>query len=259
MSMPPTRGTGVNAVRASRAAILRSPESPESPESPGAPGPIDVVAIRHAPTAWNATGRIQGHVDMPLSEDGRRALTRRRLPERFGAYRVHSSPLARAVETAALLGLDASVLDRRLMEMDWGEWEGATRAVLAAADPDGVARNEARGPDFRPPGGESPREVQVRLLDWARSVAAGPPPGAARTHRSPAGGVARSAIRSSPHVVAITHKGAIKALMGLARGWDLTGKSPVRLDWTRAHRFRFDPATGAFTLDEPNIRLERDG
>ena len=260
--MPPARGTGVNAVRASRAAILRSPESPESPElpgAPGAPGPIDVVAIRHAPTAWNAAGRIQGHVDVPLSEDGRRALTRRRLPERFGSYRVHSSPLARAVETAALLGLDAPVLDRRLMEMDWGEWEGATRAVLAAADPDGVARNEARGPDFRPPGGESPREVQVRLLDWARSVAAGSPPGAARTHRSPAGGVARSAIRSSPHVVAITHKGVIKALLGLARGWDLTGKSPVRLDWTRAHRFRFDPATGAFTLDEPNIRLERDG
>ena len=195
-----------------------------------------MVAIRHAPTTWNAAGRIQGHTDVPLSGDGRRALAGRRLPERFGAYRVHSSPLARAVETAALLGLEAPVLDRRLMEMDWGEWEGRTRAALAAADPAGVARNEAGGPDFRPPGGESPREVQARIVDWARSPA-----------------------RPSSHVVAITHKGVVKALLGLSCGWDLTGKSPVRLDWTRAHRFRFDPASAAFTLAEPNIRLERDG
>ena len=218
-----------------------------------------MVAIRHAPTAWNTAGRIQGHTDVPLSEDGRRALARRRLPERFGAYRVHSSPLARAMETAALLGLDAPLLDRRLMEMDWGEWEGRTRASVTAADPGGVARDEARGPDFRPPGGESPHEVQARIIDWARSAAIGPPTGAARNHPGPAGGVVRSAVPSPPHVVAVTHKGVIKALLGLAHGWDLTGKSPVRLDWTRAHRFRFDPATGAFTLDEPNIRLERDG
>ena len=214
----------------------RAPRSAVS-ASPQPSVPIDVVTIRHAPTAWNDAGRIQGQTDVPLSGDGRRALARRRLPERFGSYRVHSSPLARAVETAALLGLEAPLLDRRLMEMDWGEWEGRTRASVTAADPGGVARNEARGPDFRPPGGESPREVQARIIDWARSAA----------------------VLSPPHVVAVTHKGVVKALMGLAHGWDLTGKSPVRLDWTRAHRFRFDPATGAFTLDEPNIRLERDG
>ena len=245
--MSPDRGAGAPAVCAFRATAPRSP------------GPIDVVVIRHAPTAWNAAGRIQGHTDVPLSGDGRRALAGRRLPERFGAYRVHSSPLARAVETAALLGLEAPVLDRRLMEMDWGEWEGRTRAALAAADPGGAARNEARGPDFRPPGGESPREVQARIVDWARSAATSLPD-ALQHHRDPRSHVAPSlADRSSPGAIAITHKGIVKALLGLACGWDLTGKSPVRLDWTRAHRFRFDPATGAFTLDEPNIRLERDG
>ena len=197
---------------------------------------IDVVMLRHAVTAWNESGRIQGRTDVPLCESGRRAVTGRRLPARFQSYGVHSSPLARAVETVALLGLGAPVLDRRLMEMDWGDWEGRTRASVTAADPCGVARNEARGPDFRPPGGESPRELQARVVDWARSAA-----------------------RSPPGVVAVTHKGVIKATMGLARGWDLTGKSPVRLDWSCAHRFRFDPETGAFTLDEPNIRLERDG
>ena len=149
---------------------------------------------------------------------------------------MHSSPLARAVETAALLGLGTPVLDRRLMEMSWGEWEGETRASVAAADPNGVARREAGGPDFRPPGGESPHEVQARVVEWARSAA-----------------------RWQSGVVAITHKGVIKATLGLACGWDLTGKDPVRLDWSRAHRFRFAPRTGEFVLEEPNVRLARDG
>ena len=197
---------------------------------------IDVVMIRHAVTAWNEAGRIQGRADIPLCERGRRALVGKRLPERFDVYRAHSSPLARAVETAVLLGLGTPVLDRRLVEMDWGEWEGGTRASAAAADAEGVARNEARGPDFRPPGGESPREVQARVVDWARCAA-----------------------RSRSGVVAVTHKGVIKATLGLARGWDLTGKAPVRLDWARAHRFRFVAETGDFVLVEPNVPLVRDG
>ena len=196
---------------------------------------IDVVMIRHAMTAWNEAGRIQGQIDVSLSERGRRSLAGCRLPARYASFRVHSSPLVRAVETAALLGLRTPALDRRLMEMHWGEWEGERRASVAAADACGVARNTARGPDFRPPGGESPREVQTRVLDWARSVAC-----------------------ASSSVVAITHKGVIKAMLGLACGWDLTGKAPVRLDWTCLHHFRFDPAPGEFVLVEPNVRLDRD-
>ena len=214
--------------------------------------------IRHAVTVWNETGRVQGRTDVPLGERGRRMAAGWRLPARFEAYRAYSSPLGRAVETAALLGLPTPVLDRRLMEMHWGEWEGRTRAEISAAGACGVARNEARGPDFRPPGGESPREVQARIVDWARSVA-----------------------ESGSGVVVVTHKGVIKATMGLACAWNLVGKSPVRLDWTRAHRFRFDPYpgmlasmrcsppshdardsirhAGTFTFVEPNIRLERDG
>ena len=197
---------------------------------------IDVAMIRHAMTAWNEERRIQGRTDIRLSERGRAALAGRRLPARFESYRVHSSPLARAVETVELLGLGPPVLDHRLVEMNWGEWEGRTRDSVAAADAGGVARNEARGPDFRPPGGESPRELQARILDWARSVA-----------------------RLRSDVVAVTHKGVVKATLGLACGWDLTGKSPVRLDWSCLHRFRFAPESGEFELVEPNVRLEREG
>ena len=94
----------------------------------------DIVMIRHALTAWNVEGRIQGQTDIPLCTRGRQALAARRLPPRFASHRVHSSPLSRAVETAALLGLGTPVLDSRLMEMHWGEWEGQVRAEVEAAN-----------------------------------------------------------------------------------------------------------------------------
>ena len=195
---------------------------------------IDVAMVRHAVTLWNEAGRVQGQTDVALSERGRRSLTGRSLPARFATYQAYSSPLARAVETAAFLGLATPVLDRRLVEMNWGEWEGKTRSSTAAADACGVARNEARGPDFRPPGGESPRELQARIVDWARSVAG-----------------------RRADVLAITHKGVIKATLGLACDWDLTGKPPVRLDWSCVQHFRFDSESGEFVLVEPNIPLDR--
>ena len=196
----------------------------------------DIVMIRHAMTAWNEEGRIQGQTDIPLCARGRRALAARRLPPRFASHRVHSSPLTRAVETAALLGLTEPVLDDRLMEMHWGAWEGQVRAEVEAANRRAGVVAAPHGPDFRPPGGESPRELQVRVIDWARAAAC-----------------------SRSGVVAVTHKGVIKATLGLACGWSLTGKSPVRLDWSCAHRFRFDPETGGFVLEEPNVRLDADG
>ena len=83
--------------------------------------------------------------------------------------------------------------------MDWGDWEGARLADLRAADPPGMAANEARGLDFRPAGGESPRELQERLRPWLADCAAA---GAAS--------------------LAVCHKGVIRALFALATGWDMT-------------------------------------
>ena len=33
-----------------------------------------LALIRHAPTTWNAEGRLQGRRDTPLSQDGKAAL-----------------------------------------------------------------------------------------------------------------------------------------------------------------------------------------
>ena len=195
------------------------------------PDMIPLVVLRHGPTDWNEAGRIQGRSDRALSEAGRALVTRWRLPDGLESWSWFVSPLGRARETAALLGHQDATVEAALIEMHWGAWEGRQLDQLRARDPDAMADNEARGLDFRPSGGESPRDVQRRLLPWlARLAEAGRPS------------------------VAVCHKGVIRALYALASGWDLRGKAPEKLRDNCAHRFAVADS-GRVTVDRLNIPL----
>ena len=176
-----------------------------------------LALIRHGATAWNEAGHIQGRADIPLSETGRRGLAGLRPPPALEEAVWVTSPLRRAAETAKLLGAGAAKTEARLIEMDWGAWEGHTLAELRAELGPAMRHNEDRGLDFTPPGGESPREVQARLGPWLHEIA-----------------------EANAPTVAVTHKGVIRAVFALAMGWDMTGKPPVRLDWACAHLFALD-------------------
>jgi broad specificity phosphatase PhoE len=118
-----------------------------------------LALIRHMPTEWNAAGVLQGRSDLPLALD---PAPDWRLPRELEGFAWLTSPLRRAVETARRLGICEAAVEPRLTEMAWGEWQGASLAALRARLGAAMALAEAAGLDFRPPGGESPREVQVR-------------------------------------------------------------------------------------------------
>jgi probable phosphoglycerate mutase len=181
---------------------------------------IKLALLRHGATDWNAAKRLQGRTDIPLSAAGRAALADRRPPPSLDQAVWYASPLGRAVETARLLGREP-VVDPALIEMDWGAWEGRTVAALRAELGPAMTANEARGLDLQPPGGETPRLVRDRLRPWLAARAA-----------------------AGRDVAAVTHKGVIRALLTLAYGWDLTGKPPVKLDWSAVHVFRLDDDGG---------------
>lgn len=187
-----------------------------------------LALIRHAPTAWSAAGRLQGRADPPLDPA---ALPEWRLPPALAGFRVIVSPLRRAVGTACLLGVAAPAVEPRLIEMAWGEWEGRTLAELRAGLGPAMAAAEAAGLDFRPPGGESPREVQCRVAPLLAELAA--------ERRATA---------------AITHKGVIRAVFARATGWDMRGKPPARLSWSAAHVFRL-AADGRPSVEALNLPL----
>lgn len=188
--------------------------------------------LRHAPTAWNEAGRLQGRADPSLSQRGRAMANHWALPDAVAGFRWLASPLHRAVETAECLSLTAE-LEPALIEMAWGDWEGQTLTDLRAADPDGMAQTEALGLDLLPPNGESPRQVQARLVPLLRKLAAeGLPTGA------------------------VSHKGVLRALLSLATGWDMAGDPPVKLKPATLHLFALD-ADGRPELVQANLPLGR--
>src|ERR1044072_8362421 len=127
-----------------------------------------IAFVRHGPTAWNEAGRIQGHTDTPLSEAGRATMAANRLP--FTCPRVYCSPLLRARQTAEALGLGNLMLDDRLREQHWGDWEGLSRDEILARHGDDtfLKVGSARGEDFRPLGGESTGELHARVAAFLK-------------------------------------------------------------------------------------------
>jgi broad specificity phosphatase PhoE len=190
-----------------------------------------LAMVRHAETDWSSEGRIQGRTDIALSEAGRAFLAARQIPASCRGMRVVTSPLQRCVETAALLGLDSAEKEPRIAEMSWGEWEGHRLSDLRAGFGEAMRVNEARGLDFMPPGGESPRQVLHRVRGWLSEVAAAGVP-----------------------TLAIAHRGVLRVVLAAATHWDMLGRPPVKLDWGAAQFFALDEA-GVPSLMSMNVPL----
>jgi probable phosphoglycerate mutase len=186
-----------------------------------------ILVIRHGATDWNEAKLIQGRTDRPLSKAGRDRIRAISLPDDWARQKCLTSPLQRAIETAQLLGLDPRS-DPRLIEMAWGAWEGCRVKDLRAIHGVAFDVNEAKGLDFRPPGGESPRDVQIRLRPLLSEIDA--------------------------QTIFVTHKGVLRALYALAIGWDMTRDAPEELCPGRAHIFDIAP-DGTPAVGQLNIAL----
>lgn len=122
-----------------------------------------VYIVRHGRTQWNAEYRLQGQADTDIDEVGRSQARANGaklagLIDRPQAFDFVSSPMRRTRETMELvraaMGLDAYAYrtDKRLVELNFGEWQGFTYEELEARNP-GVARERSRDKwDFVPPG-----------------------------------------------------------------------------------------------------------
>jgi broad specificity phosphatase PhoE len=91
-----------------------------------------IVLVRHSQTEWSRENRLTGLTDTPLTDEGWDQAAALAEPlARFEPVQVLTSPLRRAVQTAELAGLDA-VVDDRLVEWDYGAYEGMTTEEVRA-------------------------------------------------------------------------------------------------------------------------------
>ncbi|PFG31787.1 histidine phosphatase family protein [Paramicrobacterium agarici] len=103
--------------------------------------PASVCLLRHAATPWNREGRFLGRGDIGIDDAARHEITDAVADlARWAPDRVLVSPALRARQTvaelehtAALAGVPCEI-DADLRELDFGAFEGLTRAELAASD-----------------------------------------------------------------------------------------------------------------------------
>jgi len=168
---------------------------------------IRFAMIRHGHTHWNRAGRIQGRTDIALDDEARAGLQAYRLPADWQDADLYASPLSRAFETAEIISGHAPQTVAPLIEMDWGQWEGL-KGVDLKADPNSGFRDiEHWGWDYRPPGGESPRDVWDRLSPWLFSL--------------------------SRDAIAVCHIGTMRMVLAKAYGWDFLGEPPFAIKRNR--------------------------
>lgn len=192
----------------------------------------EIGLLRHFPTDWNAEGRLQGRTDVPLSAASREELAGRRLPPRWRGLPVIASPLARARETAEALAEGPTAFDRRLIEMDFGDWEGRIGAELLADPACAYGPVETWGWGFRPPNGESPAEMAERLAPALAEAAA----------RAPC--------------LLVLHRGVMRCILALASGWGYDGPEPFRIKRAAVHPVTLDAGGAPVGFGAPE-KLER--
>lgn len=127
---------------------------------------MKIFVTRHSLTTWNEEKRLQGWKNSSLTkqgvEDAKRLASYLKDKSFDGIY---SSPILRASETANIIFDEHVILDARLKEMNFGDYEGLKIDDLKDQKDYYTLWHEPRG-DFSIHNGESYQEVVDRLNDF---------------------------------------------------------------------------------------------
>jgi broad specificity phosphatase PhoE len=185
-----------------------------------------ILLVRHGRTAVNAAGQLLGRADPPLDAEGlAQAAALADVAAAWpGPLRVISSSLQRCRQTAAAIAEAAGVaveVDERWVELDYGAFEGRPLADIPA-ETWAAWRSDL---EFRPPGGESLRELGVRVRAACDDL---------------------TVAAAEEDVVVVTHVSPVKAAVAWALGVD--DRVTWRLYVAPASLTRISVAGGRTTL-----------
>lgn len=138
-----------------------------------------VYFVRHGQTDWNRDFRFQGQNEVDLNDAGRVQADRNgaklaELIEHPQKFDFVASPMRRTIETmerlrAAMgLPLEGYSTDRRLIEVNFGDWTGWTPDELKADDPEFRRHRRKDKWNIVPPGegAESYAMLLTRFRPW---------------------------------------------------------------------------------------------
>ncbi len=191
-----------------------NPSRPISDDQVAPPGILRIYLVRHGITSWNVEQRLQGHTDIPLTEEG--ILQAKHIADRLSVLAleaVWSSDLVRAYATADAIARRHGLYVNKtplLRESGLGDWEGLTEAeIMQRGERDLWLAYRRDSTAHRPPGGEPYQAVWDRLMEVRDRIVAAHPRG---------------------NVVIVGHGGSMRSLLTDALGAGIPGIRRLSLD-----------------------------
>ena len=178
---------------------------------------MKLTLIRHTSLQTGA-GICYGQSDVDVAESfvNEVAKTKEKLAAMaFNA--IYSSPLQRCVKLADALNFGEPVLDNRLMELNFGEWELQAWDDIPRDIFDTWAHDYA---NIAPPNGETFSQLQQRGLNFLEEILAKHP---------------------NEHIAVVSHGGMIRALLAHVLNMELKGLFRFTIDYGSVTQLEFGP------------------
>ncbi len=138
-----------------------------------------IYLVRHAEP--EKAGLLLGRTNPPLSEGGR--VQACHALRELDAEIIYSSPLRRALETAARIPLLRPFeISEELAEISYGAWDGKSWSEIEALDPELARRKLEDWYGVTPPGGEPPEAFRERVAYAVGIIRSGPLPAIVVAH-----------------------------------------------------------------------------
>ena len=136
-------------------------------------GKREIILVRHGQSEMNKMHIFAGRNDTELTDEGHKQLKRtsKFIKKRYGGDIIFSSPLKRALSSANIIQSKLKCpikIDSRLVETDFGKWEGKSPAELSTSKEWEVYSKDPF--HFKFPDGESPQDVKVRILNFKTEI-----------------------------------------------------------------------------------------
>ncbi|NLV16895.1 MAG: histidine phosphatase family protein [Syntrophomonadaceae bacterium] len=162
--------------------------------------------VRHGTTGWNESGKYQGTMDVPLSDQGRREAGKvADKLRREDIKAIYSSNLIRARETAEIIAESHNlqvIVIPEIGEIDFGEWEGLNEKEIRERFGEETYRVWLEDPERAViSGGDSITDFSRRVVGGFNKVVEG---------------------HTGEAIVMVTHGGALMALGCYLHGEDLS-------------------------------------
>ena len=198
-----------------------------------------LILVRHAESEMQ--GCYVGRLDPPLSARGHAqaaALARRMAGQSLAA--VYSSPLKRTLTTAQMIatphGLEVNAI-AKLVELDFGDWDGLTYQKIAEIAPQPFNRWLADPAQVRPPSGETLLEMSRRVMEAINGIIAAHP---------------------GETVVVVTHGGPARVIVCHALGIPLSEQWRIRQDLAAVSWLDFGEREATLSLLNDTCHLQRE-